>query len=435
MINLGKVKWITLGASLLAGILISATWLGALGQASATSPPAAATPAAGASGSGYVVLAWNDLGMHCYNHDFQDLAVLPPYNTLWAQVIRVGSPPQIVTTGITITYAFTDNTYSVGKTNFWTYANRLFGANLAPNVGLAGKGLAGTLDVRGDHFVAEGIPLTEYSDSAPTIRNPFQLATVTVRDSGSGTVLAQSLTVAPVSTEMRCDNCHKDGGVEGVSTGRVETNILTLHDSENMDEYPAGHNTGSLMSRRPVLCAECHASNALNAPGAAGLPSLSNAMHEKHRFVDGVYPGVLGCYSCHPGPQTRCLRDVMSQRFGLDCRSCHGSVQAVSQNPSPWLKEPRCDNATCHGNTFQQDQALYRMSKGHGGVYCEGCHDSTHAIAPSREPNDGLKFVALQGRPTALDTCTVCHASPPTGPGPHNIAASRALIQTLPSAR
>ena len=42
----------------------------------------------------YAILAWNDLGMHCYNPSFQDLAVLPPFNTLWAQVVRVGDPPQ-----------------------------------------------------------------------------------------------------------------------------------------------------------------------------------------------------------------------------------------------------------------------------------------------------------------------------------------------------
>ncbi|MGW8194749.1 MAG: hypothetical protein ACWGOX_10840, partial [Desulforhopalus sp.] len=61
----------------------------------------------------YVVIAWNDLGMHCYNRDFQDLAVLPPYNTLWAQVIEVGDPPRIVTDGITASYSFPNNTYSV----------------------------------------------------------------------------------------------------------------------------------------------------------------------------------------------------------------------------------------------------------------------------------------------------------------------------------
>ncbi len=78
-----------------------------------------------------MLLGWNDLGMHCYNHDFQDLAVLPPYNTLWAQVIKRGDPPQIVTQGIRVQYAFPDNTTSSNKTNFWTYAPQLFGVNLA----------------------------------------------------------------------------------------------------------------------------------------------------------------------------------------------------------------------------------------------------------------------------------------------------------------
>ena len=52
----------------------------------------------------YAVLGWNDLGMHCYNADFSDLAVLPPYNTLWTQIIQRGAPPVIVTTGVTATY-------------------------------------------------------------------------------------------------------------------------------------------------------------------------------------------------------------------------------------------------------------------------------------------------------------------------------------------
>jgi hypothetical protein len=81
--------------------------------------------------------------MHCYNRDFRDLAVLPPYNNLWVQVVLRGGSPQIVTEGITVTYSFPDNTYSVGKSNFWTYAFQLFGVNLAPNIGLTGKGLAG----------------------------------------------------------------------------------------------------------------------------------------------------------------------------------------------------------------------------------------------------------------------------------------------------
>ena len=55
-----------------------------------------ATPAAPAQAD-YVVLAWNDLGMHCLNPTYDKLVVLPPYNNLWVQVIKRGVEPEIVT--------------------------------------------------------------------------------------------------------------------------------------------------------------------------------------------------------------------------------------------------------------------------------------------------------------------------------------------------
>jgi hypothetical protein len=329
----------------------------------------------------------------------------------------------VITTGITVTYSFPNNTYSVGKSNFWTYAPKLFGVNLPDNVGLAGKGLSGTMDVKSDHFEAVGIPLTEFQDSAPTTPYPFQLATV-IATGANGVELARTITVAPVSTEMHCDTCHFDGGVEGIATGSVEMNILTKHDQEHLNQYPAGH-TGPLVtaSRRPVLCAECHASNALGAPGVPPVRSLSNAMHRLHS--EEVPSTLNGCYMCHPGPITRCLRDVMSQSYGMTCINCHGPMSQVATNPNPWLNEPRCD--TCHtGGQFQLDQPLYRHSKGHGGIYCEGCHDSTHAIALSREPNDAIKFHGWQEWGGTLRRCIVCHdpALPDNTPGPHGFKAA-----------
>lgn len=65
----------------------------------------------------YVVLAWNDLGMHCLNPTYDTAVVLPPYNTVWAQVVRRGNPPEIVTSGITVEYRLINNTYSYGKTH------------------------------------------------------------------------------------------------------------------------------------------------------------------------------------------------------------------------------------------------------------------------------------------------------------------------------
>ncbi len=371
-----------------------------------------AQPADAAAGT-YKILAWNDLGMHCYNRDFADLAVLPPYNTLWVQVVKSGDPPQLVTSGITVQYSYADNTYSVGKTNFWTYSKALFGADLAPNVGLKGKGLSGTMDLAGDHYVAEGIPVTEFSDSAPTVSQPYQLATVVVKDSTTGTTLATTQVVTPVSSEMRCDNCHSDTGEARPNhpTGKVETNILQLHDEEEGTH---------LMTSRPVLCANCHGSNALGMTGNPNLPNLSKAMHSKH---DGEVSNTLeGCYNCHPGPQTKCLRDTMSAK-GMTCISCHGGMSTVKNNPNPWLNEPRCD--TCHNSgQYNQNHPLYRFSTEHAGLYCEACHDSTHAVAPSREVNDSLKFIALQGKNGPIDQCTVCHTTVPAGAGPHGMTTS-----------
>jgi hypothetical protein len=312
-----------------------------------------------------------------------------------------------------VDYRFPYNTYSVGKSNFWDYDLQLFGVNLPANVGLTGKGLAGLMDARADHFVAEGIPITEFSDSDLVNPQPYQLADIVVKDQ-QGNVLATNQVVAPVSTEMRCDNCHSDGAF-GISTGKVENNILTLHDESNQGDYPTGH-TGALMDRRPVLCAECHASNALGAPGVAGIPNLSNAMHSKH---DGKVPDTTeGCYNCHPGPSTKCLRDVMSSEYNMGCTDCHGGMEEVKSNPNPWLNEPRCD--TCHTEPkYQQNNALYRLSTGHGGLYCQACHDSTHAIATSSQPLDAIKFINLQGYAGTLGKCTVCHLTEPGGTTVH----------------
>ena len=439
-----KRKWL-LFSLVLSAISIAALLAGIAGnQPAVASPPL--TPTVNMNRD-YIVLSWNDLGMHCYNRDFNDLAVLPPANTLWAQVVKVGNPPQVITTGVTVEYSFPTNTYSVGKSNFWS-ANPRPGPNngkqnaqvlfaylgitspLPSNIGIAGKGLNGEMDRKGDHFVAEYIPITEYNDSDWNTRDPYQLATVIVRDAATQVELARESVVTPVSTEMRCDRCHSDNGEgnEGIATGVVEQNILTKHDRENSGDYPPGH-TGKLMDRRPVLCAECHQSNAIFAPGVSGLPSLSRAMHSQH--ADEVANTTDGCYNCHPGPSTKCLRDVMSQlplNPKIDCVSCHGTMQQVAQKGNPWLNEPRCD--TCHikagtntSNVYQQNNALYRNSTGHGGIYCEGCHDSTHAIAPSSQPRDALKFIDLQGHAGTLDVCLVCHSTWPTGAGPHEIKA------------
>ncbi len=374
--------------------------------------------------SQYVLIGWNDLGMHCMDPSFEDFSVLPPYNTLWAQVIRRGTEPQIVTQGVTVEYSFIDNSESASKTNFWDYEDKLFGIDLPLNVGLKGFGLTGEMEPKGDHFAAEGIPLTEYRDSAPTTPYPYQLAELVAKDS-AGNVLATTQTVAPVSTEMNCQNCHNDNGRANPSIAMptLKQNILTLHDQKEGTH---------LMDQRPVLCAGCHGSNALGTPGQAGVPNLSLAMHSKHRQIDDfTMEGT--CYQCHPGPTTKCLRGAMAQE-GMTCQDCHGNMADVA-NPArrPWLDEPRCGD--CHEGHAENAGKLYRFSTGHGGVYCQACHGSQHAIYPTNQPNDNIQSILLQGEAGTIEKCRVCHTNTPNGEGPHGEGAESSVRgQSAPTA-
>ena len=412
-------------------------------SATSTPPAATVTPNPPPVTGEYQLIGWNDLGMHCMNESFADLTVLPPYNTLWAQLIRVGPEPEIVTQNVVIEYSFQNNTTSIGKTDFWDYADQIFGVALEPDVGLTGARLSGNMHAQADSFIIEGVPLTPYDDNAPHVQQPYQLADLVAKDATTGEVLARTTFVAPVSTEMHCDDCHVDG-MEGIATGKTETNILALHDKEE------GTN---LMAQRPVLCANCHGSNALGLAGNPDLPSLSRAIHAKHGGDKGdggddcndngdkndgcddngrlsTLPDSFQkandvqaeCYQCHPGPQTKCLRGTMAAA-GMTCQDCHGSLQDVAdKNREPWVDLPRCGD--CHGDQYAEEPGkLFRQSQGHGGLYCEACHGSTHAILPSTEERDNIQVIRLQGYADTLRECTVCHGdNVPDGSGPHGMS-------------
>ena len=98
----------------------------------------------------YKVLATNDLGMHCVDADFSVFSILPPYNVVNAQVVRrssTGRPATVNDSVVSLRYqavrdpAGSINSTSVNsalgpKTNFWTYAAPLYGADLLPGQGL-----------------------------------------------------------------------------------------------------------------------------------------------------------------------------------------------------------------------------------------------------------------------------------------------------------
>jgi len=354
----------------------------------------------GVAADEYIILSWNDLGMHCANKDFQNLCVLPPYNNIKAQVIKRGSAtalPVIINTGFTVDYSIPGNTYSVGKTNFWSYAFQLFGVNLAPDIGLKGAGLTGTMSTVDNNYFVEGVPLTPFQDNNLVTENPFQLALIELKD-GNGSVIKTTQPVIPVSNEINCvsSGCHSS-----------ETDILNAHEQEG----------GFNPNNKPILCASCHSSNALGTAGKPGVPSLSLAIHGKHKDITN------DCYKCHPGTNAQCFRDVMHSA-GMVCQDCHGSVATVAgtieNGRNPWLQEPSCGATNCHGSNYAEETGkLFRQSRGHGGLFCSACHGSPHAIQPTVQPNDNVQNIAIQGHSGVLRKCDVCHGYTPASGGPH----------------
>ena len=474
-------------------------------------------PEGGGSGGGataqtpaYKILATNDLGMHCVDADFSVFSILPPYNVVNAQVIRTdatGRPSIVNDSAVTLNYsAIADangsiNSRSVGKTNFWQYAARAYGANLAPGQGLKGLYMPAEAttaqqtsfewQATNGLFKAEGIPIIPTDDAGRSNRYP--LMRLTAADRSSSQNVATLDIVLPVSEETTCRDCHASGGpaaqgsnIAWSTNGDLEVqsreNVLLLHDSRMGTQ---------LMASKPVLCAGCHYSAALDLAGTGpagaqlGRPTMSAAMHAYHSdkmvTAAGVSladhfiaqggtppsPETQACYLCHPGKSTQCLRGAMTD--AVTCQNCHGGMRAVGgaavlapngsidgrndgKTRRPWMDLPRCQS--CHtgdasshltladaslmasdglrtlvafdttdaaasprlaqSSRFAENaNTLFRFSKGHGGVACEGCHNSTHAIWPNPVElhNDNVAAKQLQGHAGTITECTTCHGA------------------------
>jgi len=398
----------------------------------------------------------------------------------------------------------------MGKGNYYTYAQALFGAALAPDGGLAGWNMPGVSNTPQamlfeqtnqpaagvltpvNWWRAEGIPLSPYDDAHN--KNPYPMMRL-IAKSGA-TPIATNDIVLPVSDEMDCRACHASGTMatakpaagwvwSGIQERDFRLNILRLHDEHQFAQHgvlyqaalaargfnPQGLYRGVVADNKPVLCAACHASEALGAPSYGTIPPLTASIHSFHAHVmDPITSMTLdssanrsACYRCHPGSTTKCLRGAMGGAMAADgsmemqCQSCHGNMSTVgSSKRVGWFMEPNC--ASCHTGTATSNNgqirytsvftdtnytvrvpinsifstqsntpagglSLYRFSAGHGGLQCEACHGSTHAEFPSIHPNDNIRDIEIQGHAGVMVECSSCHTTTPTNyvGGPHGM--------------
>ena len=177
-------------------------------------PPVSQPPASDT----VIVLAANDLGMHCMDKEYSVFSILPPFNVVNAQVLghdSNGLPYLLDDIDVDVTYdAVADstgsiNSYSVGKTEFWQYADGLFGITLENGEGLTGlympddDPLAGgaqpmEYNAQREWFSAEGIPITPVDDNLQT--NTFSLMRISANDPQTDQIIGHTDIVVPVAT-------------------------------------------------------------------------------------------------------------------------------------------------------------------------------------------------------------------------------------------
>jgi hypothetical protein len=183
-----------------------------------------------------------------------------------------------------------------------------------------------------------------------------------------------------------------------------------------------------------MLCSDCHGNMAQVGDDFSRDVSPSNpgAFHlAKDFYTNSETPRVPwanepGCGSCHTGDATSNLAssadvitntvDVDGNPDGIRLRQAYLSTDDKATPIVPANKRFAEPVIPASFNGFANPGAgnpkLYRVSSGHEGVMCEGCHGATHAEWPNGNPNanDNLTANQLQGHGGVVTECSTCHA-------------------------
>jgi hypothetical protein len=180
-----------------------------------------------------------------------------------------------------------------------------------------------------------------------------------------------------------------------------------------------GKNTQCLrgaMFNAGMVCQDCH----------GNMAEVGNDFTEDfptHPFVgDGTggedlskrvsWANEPGCQSCHTGDAVNNLAGDFPTLVADDGIRL---LQAYVKENHPDDDSQVAAIIEAPDSRFAENQSLYRLSQGHGGVKCENCHGSTHAIWPVTPrdgpfvANDNLAAIQLQGHDGKIQECDVCH--------------------------
>ena len=201
-----------------------------------------------------------------------------------------------------------------------------------------------------------------------------------------------------------------------------------------------GSNTQCLrgaMFNGGMLCNDCHGSmeqvgNDFSKGVSPSNPSdfklgLGNFYDPNSDQPRVPWANEPGCGSCHTGDALNNLantddtitnvKDVYGNNDGIRLIQAYltGDPKATPIVPGNKTFAENTVSASFEGfaNPGAGNPKLYRVSTGHGGVFCEGCHGATHAEWPNGNPsaNDNVTANQLQGHTGTVIECSTCHSA------------------------
>jgi hypothetical protein len=209
------------------------------------------------------------------------------------------------------------------------------------------------------------------------------------------------------------------------------------------------------MANGGLVCQDCHGQMAQVgkdfsrdvSPANPGAFQLAADFYDNPATPRVPWANEPGCGSCHTGYATSNLAgtagtlvnptDTLGNTDGIRLPAAYhaGDTKATPIVPT---NKAFAEDVVAEGGGADGNPKLYRVSTGHGGLFCEACHGSTHAEWPSSNPNanDNLPAKDLQGHSGYIAECQVCHeptdATLPLGNnGPHGM---HAIVDLEPAA-
>jgi hypothetical protein len=237
-----------------------------------------------------------------------------------------------------------------------------------------------------------------------------------VQDATTGVITNQGTRLAAL--EQNCYQCHPGKNTQCLRGAMFNGGMLCSDCHGSMEQVGADF-TGPVAgdpSSEPV---------SPHNPADFKLVGLGNFYNSADPQPRVPWANEPGCGSCHTGDATDNLAgttntvvnsvDSGGNVDGIRLRQAFltGDAKATPIVPTNTRFAEPIVPAEFNGfaNPGAGNPQLYRVSTGHGGVMCEGCHGATHAEWPNGNPfaNDNVTANQLQGHTGTITECDTCH--------------------------